>query len=280
MQCLHVRCQVVGNHTGFAANRCKCPVLLGRKTGALSQFQVSRPEDQHQKFRVVEGSRCFAQNRVGDRDQLERIGFLRLLQSKLQYCSLSFRSSEVIADRITDPAVCGSLDAAQVLHSGFRDFIIVRADLIVHVIHVAVHILALFLGDLKINAAKRVDRIRKSLESDCHKVRDIQIQVGVKHCDCLLRAAICICSIAFAEFSAADIEHCISVDRYQLDLSGLFMNGADHDRIASVITVKQVLFPRIHTKQRDILVFSHRLVVSDLRTDTALQGLLEIDRID
>ena len=129
------------------------------------------------------------------------------------------------------------------LHSPVRHFVVLCADLVVHVIHIAVHVLHLFLCDLKIDPAERVNRLRKALKSDCDKVGNVEIQIGIEHRNSLLRSSKRIRRITLAVISASYIKESIPVHGNQPGLPRLFIDRADHDRIAPVISAEQILIP-------------------------------------
>ena len=110
--------------------------------------------------------------------------------------------------------------------------------------------------DIDLNTAQCIDRIGQSSKSDSNKVCDIHIQVHIQHIDRLFRTTLCICCITLIIRIISQIQVSITVNRHQLTLSRILIDGCDHDGIASRLLVK-LSFPGVNTKQGNITIALH-----------------------
>lgn len=113
------------------------------------------------------------------------------------------------------------------------DFNVLFADLLCHRGLIAVEVVHLDLIDVDVDAAERVDCLRESQETDRHEVRDVQVQVRVQHHDRLLGAARGVRRVALAVAVVSEIDVGVAVDRDDLHVARVLVDGGDHDRVAS-----------------------------------------------
>ena len=173
----HIGGQIIRDHAGFSVHSRKRPVLFRGKARAIRQIHGPGQKNETEQFSGFERRRHLSQNASCRSGKLQGIGFFGLLHCEGQYRPLSLGSLKIVSLRITDPAVCRGLNTAQMLHSRIRDLLVIDAQLIIHIFHVAVHILHLFICDLQIDPAERIDRVCKTFEADRDEIGDIEKRI-------------------------------------------------------------------------------------------------------
>ena len=103
-------------------------------------------------------------------------------------------------------------------------------------------------GNFQFNAAQRVHGLNQSLKANRHIIRNIQIRIHINHADCLCRTSLGIGCITFIIAVISQIQIRITINRNQLYLMGISINGADHDRVTAVAFSKASI-PCIHAEQ-------------------------------
>ena len=143
------------------------------------------------------------------------------------------------------------------LPPGLCDRNIFLALLLCHLFFIIIQVLNLRFINIQIQPAHIINGITESAKADCDKVLNVHIEVHIEHVDRLLRPALCIGRITFIIGIVAEIEICITIYRYQFDISGILIDGCDQNGIRSCI-LRQFSLTGIHTEQRNVHIPLHR----------------------
>ena len=194
---------------------------------------------------------------VDNVSKLSDICLLRLVHNGIQNGTLPRCTLVIPASGITDPAVCRRLQTVQRLCARLGYLCVaVLAEFLRHCGLIIVQMRNLILLYRNGNAAKSIHDIRQSAKSNRHEIRDIHIQILVEHVDRLLGPALCVSGIALVVCAITEVQQRITVYRNQLHVSGILIDGADDNRIASCILI-QLSLCGVHTEEGDVAVSLH-----------------------
>ena len=130
---------------------------------------------------------------------------------------------------------------------------IVHTQFLRHCQLVIIQMRNLYFHDLHLNAAQRIYGVDQSAETDCHIIRNIQIQIRIQHTDRLFRTTLRIRCIAFIISIIAQIQECIPENRDQFNFLRILIDTC-YDNTVAPGTSSQLPVSGIHTEQGNITI--------------------------
>ena len=252
MQLCHIRNQILRNNDAAKSGQCICR-FVQRKSYIVSQCVLAVCRSIHQYFLQCKAGRYLRKHFVDNCVNRSQICLQSFLEHLLNDQSLTLCTGEVSSGGRADPGVSCSLTSVEKLKSAFfypMGFLSCRSR---RLINILVNVLDLFLFDINLNTAQKIDRIRDRAEINCHIILDIQIQIHIEHIDRHNRTAVAVCGITFLICSFRKIKKRITVHGNHFNLFRLIVQTGNNNTICTV-SLPEITITGINAKQRDICV--------------------------